>query len=204
MSRLDSFIRRLTAQKQLLETVADRISGLDGCVLELGLGNGRTYSHLREILPERDIYVFDRDLACHPSCIPDSEHMIFGEIRETLAFCGPRIKAKAAFIHADLGSGDPTTDLATSSWLSPLINKHLEADGYVLSGLPLQLDGFNEFPMPDGIRPGRYYLYQKVSVEKAVNGSLEDVCAAGGSEGRRVGADLGGAMDRADARRSWG
>lgn len=200
MSRLDSFIRRLTAQKHLLEDVAARLEGLDGCVLELGLGNGRTYSHLREILPEREIYVFDRDLACHPSCIPDSEHMIFGEIRETLAFCGPRIKTKAAFVHADLGSGDPTTDLATSSWLSPLIDKHLADDGYVLSGLPLQLEGFTEFPMPDGIRPGRYYLYQKVSEEKYEDGSFRNVSAARRGEGHRIGSDFGRAMDRANAR----
>ncbi|SHL66189.1 class I SAM-dependent methyltransferase [Roseibium suaedae] len=161
MSRLDSFIRRLTAQKILLEDVTARLKGVEGPVLELGLGNGRTYDHIREILPDREIYVFDRDLACHPSCIPDAEHMIFGEIRDTLAYCGPRIKAPAAFIHCDLGSGDPTMDLATSSWLSPLIDKHTAAGGYVLSGLPLELPNFETLPKPEGIRPGRYHLYRK-------------------------------------------
>jgi hypothetical protein len=47
--------------------------------------------------------------------------MILGEIRETLQFCGPRIPGKPAFIHVDLGSGDPTQDLITRSWLSPLV-----------------------------------------------------------------------------------
>ncbi|MBO6757671.1 MAG: hypothetical protein JJ902_15160 [Roseibium sp.] len=161
MSRLDSFIRRLTAQKRLLEDVAGRIPGIDGCVLEVGLGNGRTYDHLREILPEREIFVFDRDLSCHPSCMPDGEHMILGEIRDTLAYCGPRVKTQAALIHADIGSGDPTTDLATSSWLSPLVDARAAPGGYVLSGLPLDLPSFEAFPMPEGIRPGRYNLYRK-------------------------------------------
>ena len=48
MSRLDSVIRRLTSQKLALEWAADIIRHLDGAVLELGLGNGRTYDHLRE------------------------------------------------------------------------------------------------------------------------------------------------------------
>lgn len=161
MSRLDSFIRRLTAQKILLEDVAGRVKSVEGPVLELGLGNGRTFDHIREILPGREIFVFDRDLSCHPSCIPDGEHMIFGEIRDTLAFCGPRIGRAAAFIHCDLGSGDPTTDLATSSWLSPLIDRHTTPGGYVLSGLALDLAGFDELPKPEGIRPGRYHLYRK-------------------------------------------
>ncbi len=161
MSRLDSFIRRLTAQKTLLEDVASRIGDVDGPVLELGLGNGRTFDHLRELMPNREIFVFDRALACHPSCAPDGEHMILGEIRDTLAFCGPRIKGQAALIHADIGSGDPTTDLATASWLSPLADLHTKAGGYVLSGLALDLPDFAQQDLPEGIKPGRYHLYRK-------------------------------------------
>lgn len=162
MSRLDSFIRRMTAQKILLEDVAERIADLEGPVLELGLGNGRTYDHLCELMPDRKIFVFDRELSCHPSCIPDVDHMIFGEIRDTLAFCGPRIGAQAALIHADIGGGDPTADLAISAWLSPLVDIHTKAGGYVLSGFELDLKDFNELDLPEGIRPGRYHLYRKV------------------------------------------
>src|SRR4051812_41343381 len=45
MTRLDSAIRRLTAQRDLLNWAAQAI-GPTGLVLELGLGNGRTYDHL--------------------------------------------------------------------------------------------------------------------------------------------------------------
>ena len=54
MSRLDSFIRRLEAQRACLNRAAALISGIDGIVLELGLGNGRTYDHLRELFPDRE------------------------------------------------------------------------------------------------------------------------------------------------------
>ena len=84
MSRLDSFIRRVLAQRDCLNAAAAMIDNLPGPILELGLGNGRTYDHLRECLPNREIFVFDRQVAAHPQCIPDEKHMIIGDIRTTL------------------------------------------------------------------------------------------------------------------------
>ena len=71
MSRLDSAIRRLQAQRDLLNQAAQDIGSMEGVVLELGLGNGRTYDHMRAILPDREIYVFEREVRAHPDCIPD-------------------------------------------------------------------------------------------------------------------------------------
>src|SRR5205814_1894331 len=65
MSRLDSFIRRITAQRATLDHICSLIGHFDGPVLELGLGNGRTYDHLRERLPGRRIIAFDRALVAH-------------------------------------------------------------------------------------------------------------------------------------------
>jgi len=59
MSRLDSFIRRLEAQRQCLNHCAGLIAEVDGPILEVGLGNGRTFDHLREIFPSREIFVFE-------------------------------------------------------------------------------------------------------------------------------------------------
>ncbi len=81
MSRLDSFIRRMTSQKILLEHLVDKVNAVEGPVLELGLGNGRTFDHLREIYPDKEIFVFDFAMNCHPSCAPDADHMILGDIR---------------------------------------------------------------------------------------------------------------------------
>lgn len=162
MSRLDSFIRRVTAQKEILNYIIGIISDVEGPVLELGLGNGRTYDHLRENLPGREIFVFDRAINASPQSVPDGDHMILGEIRDTLAFCGPRVKTEAAFIHCDLGSGDPTTDLATRAWISPLIRERTARGGVVASGLSLDLSDFEELALPDGIQKKRYFLYRKL------------------------------------------
>lgn len=160
MSRLDSFIRRMVAQRDILNQIAEKLD-VEGVVLELGLGNGRTYDHLREILPDREIFVFERQVNAQKESIPDGDHLIVGEARETLRFCGPRIKQKAALIHNDLGTGDPTMNLAMSAWLSPVVEEHLTPGGYVVSGFPLELSDYTAVPLPDGVREGRYYIYQR-------------------------------------------
>ncbi len=98
MSRLDSFIRRLEAQRACLGLAAAQIRDLPGPVLEFGLGNGRTYDHLRELLPGREIFVFDRQLNAHPDCRPDAVYFFLGNIHETLpqaALCLPQPAALA-------------------------------------------------------------------------------------------------------------
>ena len=93
--------------------------------------------------------LFDRAIAAHPKSIPDGDHLILGEIRETLKFCGPRIPGKPAFIHVDLGSGDPTQDLITRSWLSPLVAEWSAPGTIILADRPLE-GSFRELPRPPG------------------------------------------------------
>src|SRR5690349_7049989 len=107
MSRLDSFIRRLEAQRTCLGDAARRVETLTGVVLELGLGNGRTFDHLRETCPGREIYVFDRQVAAHPDCIPAADHLFLGDLTATLKTARQRLgDGAAALVHVDLGSGD--------------------------------------------------------------------------------------------------
>lgn len=161
MSRLDDFLARLTAQKAILEHLVTAAAGVPGPVLELGLGNGRTYDHLRQIFPDREIFVFDRAVSAHPASIPDGHHMIVGEIRDTLAYCAPRIGALAAVVHCDLGTGDETADLAKAHWLAPMVVERTAPGGYVASGIALDLPGFEEMPLPAAAAKSRYRLYVK-------------------------------------------
>lgn len=161
MSRLDSMINRLVAQRDILNHAAGLIAGVPGAVLELGLGNGRTFSHLREILPDREIFVFERRITASPNSIPDAEHVVLGEIRDTLPFCGPRVGGAAALIHADLSNGDPTDDLARRAWLSPMVAELTAPGGVVVCGHELDLPRFAALALPAGIRPGRYFLYRR-------------------------------------------
>jgi hypothetical protein len=160
MSRLDSFIRRLKAQKLLLEHAASLIADVPGPILELGLGVGRTYDHLRETMPEREIFCFDIVLVAPPDLIPDGRHMIMGEIRDTLAFCGPRVGAPAALLHNDIGSGDDVQNAATRAWLAPLVPPRMASGGVVVTSFTLDLPGFTKIEPPPELPPGRYHFYR--------------------------------------------
>ncbi|MCG7622073.1 class I SAM-dependent methyltransferase [Epibacterium sp. Ofav1-8] len=157
MSRLDSMLRRLTAQRDGLNWAAQQISGIAGDVLDLGLGNGRTYDHLREVMPERRVWVIDRVLQCHPSCVPPEENFLQGEAEPMLARLadgGHRL----ALAHYDLGFGVKEQDVAEAAKLSPAILQVMAAGGLIISGQPLV--GFEEIDGPEGIPEGRYMFYR--------------------------------------------
>lgn len=160
MSRLDDMIIRLVAQRELLNAAAAMVAGLDGPALELGLGNGRTYSHLREIMPDREIFVFDRELHASSHSMPDSDHLILGQIRETLPFAGPRIGRPPVLVHSDLSNGDPTADLARAHWLTPMLAEMMAPGGLVICGHALIEGQLTRMDPPEGLNPGRYHFYR--------------------------------------------
>ncbi len=157
MSRLDSMLRRLTAQRDGLNWAVAQIDGMDGDVLDLGLGNGRTYDHLREILPARRIWVMDRVLQCHPDSTPPAEDFLQGEAEpmlQKLAEAGRTI----ALAHYDFGRGIKSEDVAEAARLSPLIEKVMRPGGFLISGQPLV--GFAQVQGPETIAPDRYLFYR--------------------------------------------
>lgn len=157
MSRLDSMLRRLSAQRDGLNWAAKQVAGSEGDVLDLGLGNGRTYDHLREILPSRRIWVIDRALNCHPSCIPPEQDYLEGEAEpmlEKLANLGARI----VLAHYDFGRGIKEEDVAEAARLSPLVASVMAPGGLIVSGQPLV--GFERLTGPDTIAPDRYLFYR--------------------------------------------
>lgn len=157
MSRLESMRRRLTAQIDGLNWAAREIEGVPGDVLELGLGNGRTYDHLREILPDRPIWVIDRVLQPHPSCVPPAQYFLQGEADAMLALLAKR-GARMALAHYDFGYGVKEQDVAEGARLSPLIAALMRPGGLVVSQQPLI--GFRQVTGPDTIDPERYLFYK--------------------------------------------
>src|SRR5262249_15355590 len=124
-----------------------------------GLGNGRTYDHLRDRLGGREIFVFDRQLAAHPDCTPDAAHLFLGEFADTLPAAARRLGAGAALAHCDIGSGDREATAALARRLGPGLRPLLAPGALVLSDQPLDLAGSEALPLPGGVAPGRYYFY---------------------------------------------
>ncbi|HMB75923.1 MAG TPA: class I SAM-dependent methyltransferase [Kiloniellaceae bacterium] len=160
MSRLDSFIRRMEAQRLCLAFAAAAIADVPGAIFELGLGNGRTYDHLREICPDREIFVFERKVAAHPDCIPDDAHLFEGMIDETLPEAAKRLAGQVALLHSDICSGDPLVDARNTRLIAAEIKLAMRSGGIVLSDQAIASDGLEEVPPPDGVSNDRYFLYR--------------------------------------------
>ncbi len=158
MSRLDSVIRRLRAQRACLRRAVEMIRDLPGPVLELGLGNGRTYDHLREALPDREIFVFEREVAAESDCLPDAAHLLLGDIRETLPAAVARFGPSVALVHSDLGTGDAELNDRLAGFLAARLPGLLRPGGVVISDQDVTLAGAVALPLPEGVRPGRYFM----------------------------------------------
>lgn len=158
MSRLQSMINRVIAQRDLLDHIARDLTLPDGPVLEIGLGNGRTFSHLQERFGARRLIAFDRALGAHKGSAPDGDDLILGEISQTLqAFVGKN----AAMAHADIGTGYDDKDAVTRTWLPGLVAGVLAPGGVAVSGLALDHADLHPLPMPASVEKGRYFLYRR-------------------------------------------
>ena len=136
------------------------MAGIDGPVIELGLGNGRTFDHLRTLLPARAIFAFDRQMSAHPSCVPEDKFFILGDFEDTLPGALERIGGSAALCHADIGSGDKKGSMALARAVAPMIDRLMAAGGIVLGDQPMTVDRWVSLPLPDGVEAGRYFLYR--------------------------------------------
>jgi len=160
LTRLDRLFFRLEAQHICLQWIFHEIASRPGIVFEMGLGHGRTYDHLRTYLPEREIYVFDREIDCFDDCTPPDDRLLLGDIADTLAAAAARFGGQVVLANADLGSYDEAHNVVIMAKLSRLLPAVLAPGAIVLSDLPLELSGARALPLPAGAREGRYFLYR--------------------------------------------
>jgi S-adenosyl-L-methionine methyltransferase len=160
MSRLLSNIARLEAQRACLDRAVTMIGELAGPVLELGLGNGRTYDHLRVRLPERDIFVFERQVASHPDCVPPPDRLILGDLRETLPAAYARFPQQAALAHVDIATHDRAASEHLAVGLAPLLAALMRKGAVIVSELPLPVAHWRALPVPAEAAGARYHMYQ--------------------------------------------
>jgi hypothetical protein len=161
VSRLDSFIRRLEAQRACLDNAAQLIAALPGNVLEFGLGNGRTYDHLRDRLRGRDIYVFERQVAAHPDCIPPADRLFLGDFLEALPRAIQQLGQETALANMDIGTGDEAASQRLAAQMAPLVLQLLKPGAVLISDQPVASAELAALNLPAGIKPGRYFLHRK-------------------------------------------
>ncbi|MBO9666771.1 MAG: hypothetical protein J7501_08140 [Bdellovibrio sp.] len=161
MSRLDVLIQRMTVQRECLNFLMNELQkkNNEGLVaVELGLGSGRTYDHIREGLPHMPFYVFDYKIDCHPSCEPAPEYAILGEIEKTLPPFAEKFQGKACLIHCDIGTKDLDRDNKVYSNLIPLIQKLSNPGTLIASDRPLSAPWLESIELPKDAGKWPYYL----------------------------------------------
>lgn len=166
MSRLESFIRRLEAQRTCIDFAARPGNLPKGPIFALGFGNGRTYDHLRTVFPSREIYVFDRRVASPPDCVPDSRHLFFGEMDETLPRVAPRFRDQVALVHVDVGHDDEAIDDVTAMVLASLIREIAAPQALVASNHPIPLPEWQPVTLFE-LPKHRYSLYRNAQARSA-------------------------------------
>lgn len=159
-SALDRMIDRLTTQRACLAHGAALVAGLPGPVLELGLGKGRTYDHLRHLLPDREIFVFDRDLHAPAAYMPDPDHLILGELTVTLRTAAARLGGPAALAHADIGTSDRAADGPLAARVGEGLARRMRPGGIVLSDRDLAVPGWRALELPTDAGTWPYFMWR--------------------------------------------
>jgi len=136
-TRLERFIARVVGQRACIDAAAAATAHLPGDVWEVGLGNGRTYDHLRERFSGHAVVVFDRQIASHPDCIPPADMLRLGDFGDTVPIEARGSAGTVAVIHADIGSGDIDASRSLGRWLVPLFVQALAAGGYLVGDQPM-------------------------------------------------------------------
>ncbi|AXI48033.1 hypothetical protein C1J03_19725 [Sulfitobacter sp. SK012] len=161
MSRLDLFIARMVSQRACIDHAVALTRGMAGPVFELGLGNGRTYHHMVEVIKSRDIYVFERAVASHPDSTPPTDHVLLGDVFETLPQALARFGPNASLVHADLGGHNATKNDQFARDVSPLVEPLLAPGGLMVASDRMYFENLTELPLPKDAVPGRCFIYQK-------------------------------------------
>jgi len=159
VSRLDYFIDRMQSQRACLDYAIANTSGLPGPIFELGLGNGRTYDHLRDKADGRQIFVFERQVASNPASTPGEEELIIGDMRQTLPQALAKFGATASLIHGDFGGHNLEKNDKFARLISPAIEPLLAKGGIMVSSDRMYFDRLLEMALPKGAVQGRCFIY---------------------------------------------
>ena len=174
-SRLDRMLARLLTQRACLNHAADLIRNLPGVVFELGLGKGRTFSHLCALFPRRDIHAFDHGLHAPADLTPPQDRLVLGDLRQTLPAAARTFGGNVAMIHADIGTADGqgewgATDAALALTIGTAAAELLAPGGVLLGDREMCAAGdlaFERLPLPDAglpedLAPWPYFIFRRV------------------------------------------
>lgn len=166
MSRLDSHIRKKIAQRDSINLAARWLAGKDGVIVEFGLSTGRSYSHLVERFPGREIFCFDRLDKTLPRSRPPAGSLFLGEFTDLLADAAlhARLTGRVILVHIDIGCGGPEDEVMPELVMNRIAH-WLKPEALVLSDQDLTLEPAWQMERVvtagEVEHAGRYYVYRR-------------------------------------------
>ena len=162
LSRLESTILRQISQKACLDYGINMARKVNGHVVELGLGMGYTFDHLRRSFTARQLYAFDLELFTHKKLTPFETQLRLGDIRETFPRFAKHNFQKVALLHIDIRTNNFKRDTAVYSRVEAAIEEAMAPNGIVVSDRELNLNGFKLGPPLAATQDWPYFLYIRV------------------------------------------
>ena len=101
-----------------------------------------------------------RAAAAHPACVPDASHPPLGDLRRTRPAAVARFGPSVALVHSDVGTGDAAANGRIAAFLATQLPRLLRPGGVVVSDQEMAPDGAEALPLPDDVKPGRYFMYR--------------------------------------------
>jgi hypothetical protein len=84
-------------------------------------------------------------------------------MRDTLRTVREELAGRVALAHLDPATGDIEASRALAAEIAPLIVPLLRPCGVLVSEPAIDWDGLSPTALPEGVAPGRYHLYRRVS-----------------------------------------
>jgi hypothetical protein len=163
-SFLERLIVRMNTQRETLERVFQLNDGnVDGLILEVGLGSGRVYDHLRCQYPKNRIVAFDFKVDTRPEYSPKPEDTILGDIKETLPNFAAQNPNAVGLIHLDIGDHDHTKATLYYNSLAFHINFMTKKTACILADRKIELDGWENIDLSNLTRQWSYYAIRKIN-----------------------------------------
>ncbi len=169
MSRLDDLIHRFCAQRDVLnlalQLLKKRKFPASAIAVELGLGSGRTYDHLRSALGDRALFAFDYKVETHPGYEPPPERVVLGDILETFPRFAAENPGKAYLLHLDIGSKDLLGDRRRYAELLGWVESIAAPGALILSDRELSCPLLQQIDLTSLNLRWPYFAYERAAAQ---------------------------------------
>ncbi len=159
LTKIEKFARRLPVQLEYINQAIEETKDMDGTILELGLGGGRTLEYL-EKKTSSPILVFEKSTHSTLKNNRTTTQLVRGDFFTTIPQTCEEMNVDVRMIHADIGTSDYIGDISRFDPLCKIFTKIVPTGGVVICDRPLNFPSFKL--LANAHESGwPYYLWKK-------------------------------------------